>query len=51
MQQLINALIDMVKGCERILKTSISHFYNIHLQQLLFFYCLLLPFQSIESLK
>lgn len=51
MQQLINLLIDMVGGCERILKTPIPHSYNIHLQQFLFFYCLLLPFQSIESLK
>lgn len=51
MQQLINILIDMVGGCERILKTPIPHSYNIHLQQFLFFYCLLLPFQSIEALK
>jgi ion channel-forming bestrophin family protein len=51
MQQLINVLIDMVGGCERILKTPIPHSYNIHLQQLLFLYCLLLPFQSIESLQ
>jgi putative membrane protein len=51
MQQLVNVLMDMVGGCERILKTPIPHSYNIHLKQFLFLYCLLLPFQSIESLK
>lgn len=50
MQQLINILMDMVGGCERILKTPIPYSYSIHLRQLLFLYCILLPFQCIESL-
>lgn len=51
MQELVNSLMDMVGGCERILKTPIPFSYSIHLRQLLFFYCFLLPFQSIESLE
>ena len=50
-QQLVNVLIDMVGGCERILKTPIPYSYSIHLRQLLFLYCLLLPFQSVEQLE
>lgn len=50
MQELINLLMDMVGGCERILNTPIPYSYSIHLRQLLFLYCVLLPFQCIESL-
>lgn len=50
MQELINILMNMVGGCERILKTPIPYSYSIHLRQLLFFYCVLLPFQCVESL-
>jgi len=50
MQQLINILIDMIGGCERILKTPLPFSYGIHLKQLLFLYNILLPFQSIEVL-
>lgn len=50
MQELINILMNMVGGCERILKTPIPYSYSIHLRQLLFLYCVLLPFQCIESL-
>ncbi|MGI0482626.1 bestrophin family protein [Geminocystis sp. CENA526] len=49
-QNLINILMDMVGGCERILKTPIPYSYSIHLRQLLFLYCVLLPFQCVESL-
>ncbi|WP_066118949.1 bestrophin family protein [Geminocystis sp. NIES-3709] len=51
MQELINILIDMVGGCERILKTPIPYSYSIHLRQLLFLYCVLLPFQCVDQLK
>jgi ion channel-forming bestrophin family protein len=50
MQQLVNILVDNLGACERILKTPIPLAYAIHLKQLLLLYCLLLPFQIVESL-
>ncbi|MEA5575919.1 bestrophin family protein [Anabaena sp. UHCC 0451] len=51
MQQLLNILVDSLGACERILKTPIPLAYAIHLKQLLLIYCLLLPFQIVESLS
>lgn len=50
MQNLVNILVDNLGSCERILKTPIPLAYAIHLKQLLLLYCLLLPFQMVESL-
>ncbi|MGM3306644.1 bestrophin family protein [Anabaena sp. WFMT] len=50
LQQLLNILVDNLGSCERILKTPIPLAYAIHLKQLLLIYCLLLPFQIVESL-
>lgn len=50
LQQLLNILVDSLGACERILKTPIPLAYAIHLKQLLLLYCLLLPFQIVESL-
>lgn len=50
LQGLINNLVDNLGGCERILKTPIPLAYSIHLNQLLFLYCLLLPFQLVDKL-
>lgn len=50
LQALINNLVDNLGGCERILKTPIPLAYTIHLNQLLFLYCLLLPFQLVDEL-
>jgi putative membrane protein len=50
LQELINNLVDNLGGCERILKTPIPLAYSIHLNQLLFLYCLLLPFQLVDEL-
>lgn len=50
MQELLNNLVDNLGACERILKTPIPLAYAIHLKQLLLIYCLLLPFQMVESL-
>lgn len=50
LQVLINNLVDNLGGCERILKTPIPLAYSIHLNQLLFLYCLLLPFQLVAQL-
>ena len=49
-QDLLNNLVDNLGACERILKTPIPLAYAIHLKQLLLIYCLLLPFQLVESL-
>ncbi|AFY32986.1 bestrophin family protein [Calothrix sp. PCC 7507] len=49
-QELLNNLVDNLGGCERILKTPMPLAYAIHLKQLLLLYCLLLPFQMVESL-
>ncbi|WP_016952756.1 bestrophin family protein [Anabaena sp. PCC 7108] len=50
MQELLNNLVDNLGACERILKTPIPLAYAIHLKQLLLLYCLLLPFQIVQSL-
>ncbi|MEA5573133.1 bestrophin family protein [Calothrix sp. UHCC 0171] len=51
MQGLLNNLVDNLGVCERILKTPIPLAYAIHLKQLLLIYCILLPFQIVESLN
>lgn len=51
MQTLLNQLIDMLGGCERILKTPIPLAYAVHLKQLLLIYCLTLPFQLVAQLS
>ena len=50
LQELLNILVDNLGACERILKTPMPLAYAIHLKQLLFLYCFLLPFQIVESL-
>ncbi|MEB3338929.1 MAG: bestrophin family ion channel [Leptolyngbyaceae bacterium] len=49
--RLLNDLVDMLGGCERILKTPMPLAYAIHLKQLLLIYCLLLPFQMVHDLQ
>ena len=51
LQNLINNLLNMVGGCERILKTPIPNSYSIHLKQLLLIYCLALPFQYVGEIN
>lgn len=48
MQQLLGTMVDVLGGCERILKTPMPLAYAIHLQQLLLLYCLSLPFQMVD---
>ncbi len=50
MQELLNSMVDMLGGCERIQKTPMPLAYAIHLKQLLLIYCLLLPFQLVKDL-
>src|SRR4028118_2299024 len=51
MNELLNSMIDVLGGCERILKTPIPLAYAIHLKQLLLLYCLALPFQMVKDLN
>ncbi|MBD2026063.1 bestrophin family ion channel [Leptolyngbya sp. FACHB-711] len=50
MQQSLNAMVDCLGGCERILKTPMPLAYGIHLKQVLLLYSLTLPFQFVAEL-
>ncbi len=50
MFKLLDTMVDVLGGCERILKTPIPLAYSIHIKQLLLIYCLALPFQMVENL-
>ncbi|MEN9565901.1 MAG: hypothetical protein RLZZ69_1097 [Cyanobacteriota bacterium] len=50
MLKLLDSMVDVLGGCERILKTPIPVAYSIHLKQLLLIYCLTLPFQLVTEL-
>lgn len=47
----VDALVNVLGGCERILKTPIPLAYAIHLKQLLLLYCLALPLQMVSALE
>lgn len=47
----LDAMVDILGGCERIIKTPIPPAYSIHLKQLLLLYCLLLPFELVDRLE
>lgn len=46
----VDTLVNVLGGCERIVKTPIPLAYVIHLKQLLLLYCLALPFQMVSAL-
>ncbi|MEM8808113.1 MAG: bestrophin family ion channel [Cyanobacteria bacterium P01_G01_bin.38] len=48
--ELLDQLVNVLGGCERILKTPIPMAYSIHIKQLLLLYCLALPFQVVSDL-
>lgn len=50
LQNLLNELVDILGGCERILKTPMPLAYAIKLKQLLLIYCILLPFEIVNGL-
>jgi putative membrane protein len=50
MFKLLDTMVDSLGGCERILRTPIPLAYSIHLKQLIFIYCLTLPFQVVNEL-
>lgn len=51
MFKLLDTMVEVLGGCERILKTPIPLAYSIHLKQLLLIYCLTLPFQLVSELS
>ncbi|GAB4134144.1 MAG: bestrophin family ion channel [Cyanobacteria bacterium J069] len=51
MQKMISTMVDVLGGCERILRTPIPLAYVIHLKQLLLIYCLTLPFQLVADVQ
>ena len=50
MFQLLDDMVDTLGACERILKNPIPAAYAIHLKQLVFLYCLTLPFELVDQL-
>lgn len=48
--KLVDQLVDALGACERILKTPMPLAYAIHLKQLVFIYCLSLPFELVDQL-
>ena len=51
MFKLLDIMVDILGACERILKTPMPLAYSIHLRQLLFIYCLALPFELVDELQ
>lgn len=49
--KLLDTMVDALGACERILKTPIPVAYQIHLQQILLIYCLILPFKVVDNLE
>lgn len=49
MIKLLDEMVDVLGGCERILKTPIPLAYAIHLKQLLLLYCLAIPFEIVDT--
>jgi|UPI0005851B98 ion channel-forming bestrophin family protein len=50
LQKLVDELVDILGGCERIIKTPMPLLYAIFLKQLLILYCLILPVELVENL-
>ncbi|PSF38200.1 hypothetical protein C7H19_06935 [Aphanothece hegewaldii CCALA 016] len=51
MSKILDQMVDTLGGCERILRTPLPLAYSIHLKQLLFLYCLSLPFELVDRLQ
>lgn len=47
--KLLDTMVDCLGATERILKTPIPAAYAIHLKQLVFVYCLTLPFELVDQ--
>ena len=51
LHHLVDTLVDILGGCERILKTPQPIVYTLMLKKLITVYCLLLPFQLIDDCR
>ena len=49
LHRLLDILSEVVGSCERILKTPVPLAYSIHLRQLLYAYCLTIPFVFVDE--
>jgi putative membrane protein len=50
LHNLLNDMVDILGGCERILKTPVPLIYSIILRQLVVIYCLILPLEIVSVL-
>ncbi|MBW4572641.1 MAG: hypothetical protein KME31_33080 [Tolypothrix carrinoi HA7290-LM1] len=50
LHKLLDDMIDILGGCERILKTPLPLIYAIKLRQLVVIYCLILPLEIVRNL-
>lgn len=51
LHKLVDDLVDILGGCERILKTPVPLIYSVILRQLVIIYCLILPLDIVTDLK
>jgi len=49
LHKLVDDLVDILGGCERILKTPLPLIYSIRLKQLVLVYCLVLPLDIVND--
>lgn len=49
LQKLVDKLIDILGGCERILKTPLPLIYSLILRKLVLVYCLVVPFEIVKD--
>ena len=49
LHQLVDTLVDILGGCERILKTPQPIVYTLMLRQLIILYCLLMPLEIVRD--
>lgn len=50
LHKIVDELVDILGGCERILKTPLPLIYTIILRNLVLVYCLVLPFEIVRDL-
>lgn len=49
LQRLVDQMVDILGGCERILKTPLPLVYPLILRKLVIIYCLILPFEIVKE--
>jgi ion channel-forming bestrophin family protein len=47
---ILDQLVERMAGCERIRNTPVPKAYSMHLNHLLLLYCIVIPFQLVETL-